>query len=292
MQTLREIKSLLAERGIHPRHRFGQNFLHDHNMIRTLLDRAFAHQATCTADVILEVGPGTGVLTEAIIERMRERSMGATRLLTCEIDRDMAAIVESRLQLMQDDPHVTLIRGDCLAGKHALNSELRLAVDGKRFVLIANLPYSIASPLMMNLITTISGCAGMFITIQKEVAQRLTAQPGSKTFGPLGIMAQVFGEVERVAVLPPSCFWPQPDVESAMVAIVPHEKPLLQGADAYAEFSRFLAGLFSSRRKQITSILGRGTPLPDGVDPQQRPETLTIEQLLELHRVISADPLG
>lgn len=286
MQTLSEIKTLLAERGLRPRKRFGQNFLHDHNLIRKLVHTARERTNT---DIILEVGPGTGALTEALIETFREERTHPAAIIACEIDRDLAALLRERL-----DDSITLLECDCITSKRELNPELVQAIAGRPFALVANLPYNIASPLIAGLLIDHANCAGMFITIQKEVADRLVAKPSTKAYGPLTIIVQAFARVERIATVPATCFWPRPEVTSAMLAITPraHEE---DGAHAHQEmsdappddaraFARFVTQLFSKRRKQLGSILGRHSPLPDGVHPDQRPEELTIEQTWALFR--------
>ncbi len=263
MQTLTEIKALLASRGIRPRHRFGQNFLHDHNLIRRLVESS----AVRAGDVVLEVGPGTGALTEPLVD------LGC-RVIACEIDRDMQSIVRERL-----GNRVTLIEGDCLDGKHALSSGLAAALGTEPFTLVANLPYQAATPLMATLLTDYPQCRGQFVTIQKEVAQRLAASPGDDQWGSISVLASVFAGVEWIATLPSSCFWPAPDVTSAMVALRPrHPRPAIDAR----ELGEFSQRLFSKRRKQLGAVLGRGFPFPTGIDPGARAETLTPPQVVAL----------
>ena len=156
---------------------------------------------------------------------------------------------------------------------------------------MANLPYQIASPLIAALLLEHPNCTGQFITIQKEVAQRLLAAPGGKDYGPLGIIIQALGEVNRIATVKPASFWPQPKVTSAMISILP--SPPGRGAggegsssfasiDDRRTFARFITDLFSKRRKQLGSIFGRDRQWPEGVQAQMRPEALTIEQLIRL----------
>ncbi len=271
MQTLSDIRALLAERGLRPKHRFGQNFLHDKNQIARLV-RAAAVQP---GDVVLEVGPGTGTLTEALLEA------GAV-VIACEIDRDLAALLRDRF-----DHRITLIEGDCLAGKHTLNTAIIAAIAERPFKLIANLPYQAASPLMMNLAVHHARiCRGQFITIQKEVADRLLAQPGSKQYGPLGIVLQVTSHIERLATLSPGCFWPAPKVTSAMIAITPRVESLV---DDLTRFSAFIGHLFHARRKQLGAILRTATHWPDDIPPTARPEQLTLTQLITLFRAHPID---
>lgn len=262
---------MLDARGIRPRHRFGQNFLHDHNQIRRLIARSGVQPGEC----VLEVGPGTGALTEALVE------VGA-HIVACEIDRDMAEIVTERV-VARSEGRVSLVVADCLDGKHELSRALMRAIDerflGKPFRLIANLPYQAATPLMILLLTHRQDCTGQYVTIQREVADRLTAQPRTGAYGPLSILSSLLARVEIFADLAPSCFWPAPEVTSSMIAIERLESPVL--FDALA-LSAFMQTLFTKRRKQLGSILGRTSEWPAGIDPAMRPEELTPSQMLEL----------
>ncbi|HVZ94166.1 MAG TPA: 16S rRNA (adenine(1518)-N(6)/adenine(1519)-N(6))-dimethyltransferase RsmA [Phycisphaerales bacterium] len=274
MQTLTEIKQLLESHGLAPDKSFGQNFLCDHNLIRRLVDESGVR----AGDLVLEIGPGTGALTDELVERGCE-------VIACEIDRGLAALLRDRFA-----EKITLVEGDALHGKHELNPEVVAAIGGRSFRLVANLPYGVASPLMVMLATRCApgaspACLGQFVTIQKEVGERLRAKPGTEDYSELSVLVQAMGVVRRVAVLPPECFWPRPKVTSEMVSIVPRS---LAGEKAVTSDPARLAAacrlLFGQRRKQIGSILGRETierlaPLPAGVEPNSRAETLSIEQL-------------
>lgn len=260
MQRLSEIKSLLAERGLRPRKRFGQNFLHDHNLLLRLVDDA----GIGADDVVLEIGPGTGTLTETLLER------GAC-VVACELDDDLADIIQDRI-----GNRIDLIRGDCLGKGRSLSSDIVDAIGGRHFKLVANLPYQIASPLMVELLLNHSNCVGQWITIQDEVADRLVASPGASGWGPLGIIVQWASVVSKLAVLPPSCFWPSPSVTSAMVSIQP--RPRASDVDG-VQFAQFITKLFSTRRKQLGGVLGRERMARVGIDPTWRCEQLSIVEL-------------
>jgi len=288
VQTLSHIKSLLAARGIAPRHAFGQNFLHDHNQIRKLVDRAGVRPG----DTVLEVGPGTGALTVALI------AAGA-RVIAAELDRDMCAIVTSEVARALEVPRpagsppaheaFTLVEGDCLAGKHAIAPALAAALGDRPFTLVANLPYHAATPLMLNLLCDWPMCRGQFVTIQRDVADRLMAKSSTDAYGALSVMATMLAHVSMISVLPPGCFWPAPKVTSAMVAIEPRTpRPPI---DAH-QLSAFLHRVFSMRRKQLGRILGDAIAWPEGVTRTMRPEQLSPEQLLELSRLAPAPGSG
>lgn len=291
-QTLSEIKKLLADHGLRPKKKFGQNFLHDGNHLCKILDAA----RLTPGDLVLEVGPGTGALTERLVAE-------GARVVAVEIDRDMQPILEARLGEM-----VSLYIGDALDGKHAINAHVlallvevgqasRLpskhvhtesaaqtpALPKPTFKLIANLPYNIASPLLANLGIDHLQMTDAVVMIQKEVADRLLSPPGTKAYGPLGVLIQALFEVERVCVLKPGCFYPPPSIDSAVVALRRRDQPLCKDAKALGQL---LHKLFSKRRKQLGSTLGRDAVLPAGTRATMRPEELSVEQLCELARTI------
>lgn len=268
--------------GLRPKRRLGQNFLHDdHQMSRVVTTAAIQ-----AGDVILEVGVGTGQLSHRLL------SAGA-RLVAVEIDPDLEPIV--RRHLSAYGQRATIIIGDVLAGKHVLNPDVVTALgsaineafggnsagssDG--FKLVANLPYAVASPLLANLVTR-PGPPRMdqaVVMVQREVADRLCASPGGKDFGALGALIQSVTTVRRIAVVGAGCFWPRPKVESAIVQLLRRPKPLTTDPLGLA---RTLQVLFGKRRKQVGTILGRRVAYPMGIDPHQRPEALTVEQLVAL----------
>ena len=262
MQNLTEIRSLLEQRGIRPKHRLGQNFLHDQNQIRRMLKTA-ALQAD---ELVVEVGPGTGTLSEALLD-------AGCKVIASELDEDMADIIQERLA-----NRLEIIRGDCLDGPRALSRALDAAIGERPFKLVANLPYGAASPLM-SLLAVDPRCRGQYVTIQREVGDRLLAKPGTKAWGPLTIYIRAYCEVEQIGRLSPHCFWPAPKVESVMVAITPRDEPpeLTEAA-----LSKIIQTLFTKRRKQLGKILGRSTILPNGITPDRRPDSLTIDELISL----------
>ena len=275
-QTKHEIQALLAVAGMGPRHRFGQNFMIDQNLVRLVAEAG----RIAAGDVVVEVGPGTGTLTEELLAR------GAD-VVAVEIDRDLAALLRNRLS---DLEHFTLIEGDALAGKHELNAELkaRLAADqsaARPVKLVANLPYNIASPLVIEML--IAGVELLAFTVQKEVADRLRAAAGSDDYGPLTVMVQLLSRVEVLRTLPPQAFWPPPKIDSALVRLTRDDR---LGPRA-APFGRFVHTLFAARRKTLRKALSQAGHDADamlstlGIDPQLRPERLTPEQCLTLYEL-------
>ncbi len=282
VQTLAEIKSLLESRGLRPKRSLGQNFLVDHNLIRKLVDAS----GVGPGDLVLEVGPGTGTMTEDLLARGCE-------VIACELDDGLAALLRERLPSVPGGERFTLIHRDCLEGKHHLAPEIVSALAGRPFSLIANLPYGAATPLMMTLLLSFPTCEKMAVTIQREVADRLLAEPGGKDFGPLAVIAQVAARVERIAKAPPECFWPRPDVTSAMVLLTRRVDPPPATGDLTG-LSDLLHDLFAHRRKQLGGLLGHGIDWPaigaapacQGVAPTLRAEQLSPALILALGRAL------
>jgi 16S rRNA (adenine1518-N6/adenine1519-N6)-dimethyltransferase len=272
-QTKHEIQALLEQAGGRPRQRFGQNFMIDQNLVRLVADAA----RVAVDDLAIEVGPGTGTLTEELLAR-------AGRVVAVEIDRDLAAMLRGRLGA---DDKFTLIEGDALAGKHGLNAGLlaiirEAAVRKQPVKLVANLPYNIASPLVIELLT--EGVDLLAFTVQREVADRLRAAPGTDAYGGLSVMAQLLADVEFLRTLPPQAFWPAPKIASALVRLTRRDR---LGARARG-FSEFVQRLFSARRKTLRKGLELGgydadrALLAARLDAKVRAEQLAPEQLLEL----------
>lgn len=272
-QTKSTITSLLAAAGTQPKHRFGQNFMVDQNLVRLIA----AAGSPAPGDLVIEVGPGTGTLTEALLE-------SGADVLAVEIDRDLAPMLR---QHFADRANFKLIEGDALDGKHALHPELAVAVrsrlDGGGVVkLIANLPYNIASPLVIDLM--LAGVSTLAFTVQKEVADRLRATPADDAYGPLTATTQLLSKVEVLRTLPPQAFWPPPKIDSALVRLTLHNQ---LGEHARA-FSTFVQQLFAARRKMLRKALQPLTPDPEaaltplGIDPTWRCEQLTPDQLKAL----------
>ena len=278
-QTKHQIQSLLAEANSQPRHRFGQNFMIDQNLVRLVAEAG----QLGPGDLAIEVGPGTGTLTQELLAR-------AGRVVAVEIDRDLAALL--RRQFAEHGERFTLIEGDALAGKHGLNPNLVSAIrtargEGRRLKLVANLPYNIASPLVIELL--IEGVDLLAFTVQKEVADRLRAGAGSDAYGPLTVMAQMLGDVEVLRTLPPQVFWPAPKIESALVRVTRADRGL---GDRVRPFGEFVHKVFSFRRKTLRKALAQGGYDAEKVlaaaalDGQQRPEMLTPEQFLQMFETL------
>lgn len=282
MQTLAQIKALLDERGLSPKKSLGQNFLTDHNLITRLIDDS----GVGAGDLVLEIGPGTGALTEELLARGCE-------VLACELDDRLAELNRERLGAMFPDTF-SLVHGDCLDGKRAINPELAERLTGRDFKMVANLPYGAATPLMLTLLTQWPGCRGQYVTVQREVADRLAAGPAdAKAYGAISVVARALGRVKKIAVLPRECFWPRPDVTSSMIGLTRSEHPIAGDDSAWwPQMARITSDLFQTRRKQLGSTLKRmgvgEIEWPEGVLATDRPEALHPEQIVALARAVRA----
>ena len=270
MQTLAEIRSLLEAHGLAPKKSLGQNFLIDHNLIRNLVERS----GVGTDDLVLEIGPGTGTLTEELL------AAGA-RVIACELDDGLVGLLRERFADHIDAGRLRLVHGDCLERKSELNREAREALAGHKFRLVANLPYGASSPLMI-LLARDPDCLGQFVTVQREVAERVRASPGTRDYSELSVLVQACGIPERIATLPGQCFWPRPKVVSEMLAIRPKDESRRLSDSEYDTLAALCRTLFTQRRKQIGAVLGRDRPYPAGIDPNSRPEQLAVEDLVRL----------
>lgn len=244
-QTLHEIRRLLESVGARPNRKLGQNFLVDQNLMHCVVEAARLQPDS----VVLEVGPGTGSLTEEILTRLGPNG----RVVACEHDR---ALYDLLMQRCKNEPRLTLIHADALAELPEVLSRLPIA-DGRWPSLVSNLPYQIASPLLVQLATGEPEFAALVFTVQKEVAERLSARPGTAQYGPLGVILQAFCRVERLRDLPPQAFWPPPKVHSSLVRLEP-----IRGVERreklgpnWADFPALVHDLLAYRRKTLAGTL-------------------------------------
>jgi 16S rRNA (adenine1518-N6/adenine1519-N6)-dimethyltransferase len=247
-QTQSYLKSLFARKGIYPRHRFGQNFLIDLN-IHDLIVKTAGVKA---GDVVLEVGPGAGALTSLMAVT------GAT-VVAVEIDPAMAGLTREATEGL---PNVRVLNVDALAGKNRLNPEVldnvrsALAISpDRRLKLVANLPYHVATPIIGNLLVHPELRLDRVVaTIQLELAQRMIAAPDSNDYGALSVLIQALTDFTMVRTLRPSVFWPQPKVDSAIIALVPNEAKRAAIGDL-AWFHSVVRRIFLHRRKNLRRVL-------------------------------------
>ena len=242
---LRQTKSFLLERfremGIRPATRHGQNFLIDLNLVDLIISSA----ELTSDDVVLEVGTGTGSLTAMMAAQ-------AAAVVTVEID---AHLFELASEELIDLPNVTMLKLDALRNKNAIDDRVMDAVGeqlaaapGRCFKLVANLPYNIATPILSNLLLSRHVPHSMTVTIQKELAERITASPSTKDYSALSVWIQSQCTAEIVRLMPPSVFWPEPKVSSAILRITVDADRRSQIADLRF-FHQITKSLFLHRRK-------------------------------------------
>jgi 16S rRNA (adenine1518-N6/adenine1519-N6)-dimethyltransferase len=251
------------------RKRFGQHFLHDPAVIRRIIDAV----APAPGERIVEVGPGRGALTWGLLER-------AKHLDVIEIDRDLARALKA-------DPRAA--RGLQVHVENVLDTDfIRLRGAGKPLRIVGNLPYNISTPLLFRLLTQRAAISDMYFMLQKEVVDRMAAQPGTKDYGRLTIMLAAVAEVEGLFDVGPGAFQPRPKVWSAIVRLRPTENPRFDIGEDGA-LRTLVTAAFSHRRKTLRNSLKgllAGQDIEScGIDPQLRPETLAPAQfgLLAAH---------
>ena len=239
--------ALFQQEGLHPRGDLGQNFLIDLNLLESIV----AEADLGPDDVVLEVGAGTGGLTAFLAAE-------AGAVVSVEYDPNMYRLA---LETVSHLPDVTLLNCDALKSKHQFNPLILAEVDrelaaepGRRLKLVANLPYHIGTPVIANLLASDYPVERMVVTIQYELAQRLSARPHTSDYSALSVFVQAQSRIKIVHKLNPSVFWPRPDVDSAIVRIDPDPVARARIHDL-AAFQIFLRDLFTQRRKVLRGVL-------------------------------------
>jgi 16S rRNA (adenine1518-N6/adenine1519-N6)-dimethyltransferase len=257
-----EIRELAARLGVAPTKKLGQNFVHDPNTVR----RIVAAAGLTTEDVALEVGPGLGSLTLGLVGV-------AAHVHAVEIDPTLAAALPST------------VVSERLSVHHAD----ALRVDAADFepaptMLVANLPYNVAVPVVLHLLAELPTLRGGLVMVQKEVADRLVAEPGSKVYGVPSVKLAWYAEARSAGRVPPAVFWPVPNVDSGLVAFAARTPPA--GADRSTVFA-VVDAAFAQRRKTLRAALAGWAAGADnaerilvaaGISPQARGESLGVEQ--------------
>jgi len=278
---LTEMKQVLAERSIQLTKSLGQNFLHDANQLRRIVAAAELKKA----DRVLEIGPGLGPLTEILLEQVCE-------VLAIEKDARLVAVLKERFQTETGGtPVLRLLHDDAL---DYLKHEAR---DWSGWKLVANLPFSVASPLLVELALAARGPERMVGTLQVEVAKRLHAKPGASDYGVLTLLIQLNYELQPWFKIPASCFFPEPDVDSACVCLVRRAEPLLRD-EARGAFIRIVKRSFSQRRKMMLKLLKQDWPGQRLVEeferlklsPQIRAEAVSLEQFAQIAQGLFGSP--
>ncbi len=244
-----------------------------------VLDKIIKTGDISEEDVVLEVGPGVGTLTEAI-------AMSGAEVAAVEIDRTLIPILENELKGFKN---VRIINEDILkVDVKALSEEY-----GKPLKVIANLPYYITTPIIMNLLEEELPVSLIVVMIQKEVAMRMQAKPGSKDYGSLSLVTQYFADAYIAANVPRNCFMPRPNVDSAVIRLTPHKEKPVEVSDRRL-FFKFIKAAFSKRRKTLVNCI---TTSPDfditkeemakalngvGMNEKVRGEALTLNDFAKL----------
>ena len=271
--TLSEIRAILDGRGIQLTKSLGQNFLHDGNQLRRIVAAAELKRT----DRVLEIGPGLGPLTELLLAE-------AAEVLAIEKDERLVRILKERFA---DQPKLTLAHAD------ALDSVRADASHWRGWKLVANLPYSVASPILVELASNVHPPERIVATLQLEVARRLMAKAGEDDYGILSLLVQVTHEPSRLFKIPPGCFFPPPDVDSACVTLVRRERELLP-ATMRPTFVHLVKLAFSQRRKMMVKLLKQEWPAERleaalaalDLSPQVRAEAVSLDQFVELTRCL------
>lgn len=255
-----------------PRKRFGQHFLVQPQVAQRIVSLAELRGG----EAVLEIGPGRGALTDLLAGKARE-------LWLIEIDRDLHLALSQRFAA---SPHVHVIEADALRVDY-----VTLLAAVAPVVVVANLPYNIATPLLMRLLEHPQLFSRLILMVQREIADRLAAAPGNKTYGALSVMFQLVATVRTAVVIGPGSFHPRPKVDSAVIVIEPRLPPRFD-RDQLRAVRRIVRAAFAQRRKQLGNALSSISDNAHhaleaiGIDPKRRAETLTIEDFVALSRVI------
>lgn len=270
---LTEMRELLAKRDIQPTKSLGQNFLHDQNQLRRIVEAAELSKA----DKVLEIGPGLGPLTELLLE-------SAGEVLAIEMDRRLIEFLKERFASAKN---LKLLHDDALA---FLKREPR---DWSDWKLVANLPYSVASPILVELAQSPKRPERMVTTLQLEVAQRLMARADDDDYGVLTLLVQLDYEPRDSFKIPADCFFPAPNVDSMCVVLQRRARPLLADGQR-AAFVKIVKRAFSQRRKMMLKLLKQDWAVDKltaafaglKISPQERAEKLSLEQFVALTKIL------
>jgi len=264
----------MSKAGNHkPRKRFGQNFLHDQNVIQNIV-YAIAPQDDQT---LVEIGPGQGAITRLLLEHCKQ-------LHVIEIDRDL--VRHLKIQFPANEKLL-------IHNIDVLNFDFNSLTADQHLRLVGNLPYNISTPLLFHIFNHAHNIEDMHFMLQKEVVDRMAATPGSKRYGRLSIMTQYHCEVEPLFDVAPGSFNPPPKVKSSIVRLIPHAKKPVTVTD-YLQFAHIVNQAFSLRRKTMrnalkTIISEQGLNDCD-IDPTKRPETISLKEFATISDYISEHP--
>lgn len=275
-------RELLNTYGLTLKKSLGQNFLTDSHV----LDKIIAAAALTPESGVIEIGPGIGALTERLAGM-------ASKVVAVELDHRLVPVLK---ELFQTQPHVEIIHGDAL--KVDLAAVIQTHFQGiKTLHVVANLPYYVTSPILIRLLTERYPLTNIVVMIQKEVADRLAAKPGTKDYGSLSVLVQYFAEVEEVAKVPSHVFIPRPNVDSAVARLTLRQHPAVEVKNE-EWFFKVVRAAFQQRRKTLLNTLHANLfPKRDkaeveewlkeaGIDPKRRGETLDLQEFAVLAQLI------
>ncbi|NPV53577.1 MAG: 16S rRNA (adenine(1518)-N(6)/adenine(1519)-N(6))-dimethyltransferase RsmA [Firmicutes bacterium] len=268
---------IIRRYGLSAKRRLGQHFLVDEGVLAGIIDAS----QVAEGDIVLEIGPGIGTLTEELSRRARS-------VIAVEVDEELYGVLRERLGLRGN---VVLVHGDILAVD--LTKTLHSAInEGRKCKAVANLPYYITTPTILKLLDSKGLFERIVVMVQKEVAERMAARPGGKDYGAFSIAVQFHTSPEIVSIVPSSAFLPEPEVDSAVVRLKVRTGPPVSVTDQAFFFAVVRAG-FQQRRKTLRNALRGAMPVLSDtgldrafelaqVDPSRRAETLSIEEFARL----------
>ena len=276
-------REIIQKYGFHFQKRFGQNFLIDAHILEKIVDSAEVGEEDC----VLEIGPGIGTMTQYLCERAR-------KVIVVEIDKNLIPILEETLG---DYQNIEIINADIL------KVDIQKIVDehngGKPVKVVANLPYYITTPIIMGLFESHVPIASITVMVQKEVADRIQVGPGTKDYGAFSLAVQYYAKPEVVAIVPPECFIPRPNVSSSVIRLTRHIHHPVEVEDEELMF-RIIRASFNQRRKTLQNGLNNAPDLHFSkekiaqaiaslqVSPSIRGEALELFQFAKLSNYFSA----
>lgn len=272
---------ILQKYDFHFQKKYGQNFLIDPHVLEKIVEAAGIRPD----DFVLEIGPGIGTMTQYLCEH-------AGKVMAVEIDRKLMEILEETLSAYDN---VTVVNEDILKLDIAKIAEEEN--NGKPIKVVANLPYYITTPIIMELFESKVPLDSVTVMVQKEVAERMQAEPGTKEYGALSLAVQYYAEAEIVANVPPNCFMPRPNVGSAVIRLTCHKTSPVEVLDERFLF-RVIRASFNQRRKTLQNGLGNDASLPInktqaaealeemGLSATIRGETLSLEEFARLSNLL------
>lgn len=280
----RETKAIIDSYSFNFQKKFGQNFLVDSNVLEKIIEKA----GITDNDLVLEIGPGIGTMTQYLCESARE-------VVAIEIDETLIPILNYTLE---DYDNVTIINDDAL--KTDIEKIVKKKNDGKPIKVVANLPYYITTPIIMGLLEGKAPIDSITIMVQKEVAERMQTGPGSKDYGALSLAVQYYADANILMTVPASCFMPRPKVDSSVIKLDIYDKPPVNVCDEEMLF-KIIRASFNQRRKTLANGLKNAPNLPFtkeeiedsiiklGKDVNIRGEKLTLEEFAKLTDILMGE---